>query len=852
MPAAFLESASHLAPWLADAAAKGTVLLVVAWLVALAMNRSSAARRHLAWSATAFALLLLPLLSPLLPTIVLPAVVPSSLATPPQGPVATDAPKHAESLVVLMASRDQSPQRLPQSDAPPPHLAAAPIAMASPFAWRGWLVVAWGVGAALSLAWIALGFACLAGLRRRSETLDEPGITSMLNDLATELGIRRPIVLLGHPGNVMPMTWGLFRPVVLLPQQARLWSNERLRLVLLHELAHVRRLDWLTQLAAHLMRAVYWFHPLAWLCVSRQRAEQEFACDDLVLAEGECATDYAEHLLVVTTGLPLDTHAAPVALAMARASHLHRRIVALLDDDRDRRPPTRRARLGAFVGLFTLASLLSMLVFGSAGPSFAQDKDEPKKEQKKEEKAPAKDGDGLARFKEVAEALQKQYVTPLDAKAIEEAAIKGVIDSLKDPYVSFLPAEELMRFERELAGGFTGVGVQVRMIDNRLTVITPIEGSPAIKAGVRPGDVIVSIDGKSTQSITLEDAVKKIMGPKGSVVKMKVMRNEDGAVEELAITRGPIAVRSVLGFQRHADNSWNFLLDGDHKVGYVHITQFSKNTTKELGEALAGLKKDGVKGLILDLRDCPGGMLNEALDLCKLFLAKGKLLTIKAGNGEEKSWDADGPAPFADLPLAILVCETTASAAEIVAGSLGENKRAVILGSRTFGKGSVQAIVKLDDGSALKVTTAFHYLPSGRNIQKRAGEKSWGVDPTDGYYLPLSMEQREALRNSFMDRSKIGHKPNDDMAKPKRVTPKLLEDQFADPQLGAALKTMVARITGGEFVKMGFAAGLQQDQLSRLEELRSQREKTMQSLRQLDREIADLQQAATAKEKSPK
>ncbi len=851
MPAAFLESTSRFAPWLADAAAKGTVLLVVAWLAATALRRSSAARRHLAWSATALSLLVLPLLSLLLPTIALPGIVLAPAQT--NNCVATDAPKLAESLVVLMASRDQSPQRLPQSDTPAPRLALAPAPTATPVAWGAWLVVAWGFGVVASLVWLGLGFACLARLRRQSEPMDEePGIANLVNDLAAERGIRRPIVLLGHPGKAMPMTWGLLRPVVLLPQEAKRWSEERLRLVLLHELAHVRRLDWLTQLAAHLMRALYWFHPLAWLCVSRQRAEQEFACDDLVLGEGARATDYAEHLLVVTTGLPLDTYAAPVALAMARASHLHRRIVALLDD-RNRRPPTRRARVGAFVGLLALASLLSMLVLGSACPSLAQEKSEPKTaEQKKEDKAPAKDGDGLSRFKEVAEALQKQYVTPIDAKAIEEAAIKGVIESLKDPYVSFLPAEQLARFEQELAGGFTGVGVQIRLIDNRLTVITPIEGSPAIKAGVRPGDVIVAIDGKSAQNLSLEDAVKKIMGPKGSVIKMKVMRNEDGAVEELAITRGPIAVRSVLGFQRHPDNSWNFLLDSEHKVGYVHVSQFSRNTTKELGEALGGLKKDGMKGLILDLRDCPGGMLNEALDLCKLFLSQGKLLTIKAGNGEEKTWDADADAPFADLPLAILVCETTASAAEIVAGSLGENKRAVILGSRTFGKGSVQAIVKLDDGSALKVTTAFHYLPSGRNIQKRAGDKAWGIDPTDGYYLPLSMEQREALRMSFLDRSKIGHKQPDMSAKPVRVTPKRLEEQFADPQLGAALKTMVARITGGEFVKMGLAAGLQQDQLSRLEELRSQREKTMQSLRQLDRDIADLQQAATAKEKSPK
>jgi carboxyl-terminal processing protease len=226
-----------------------------------------------------------------------------------------------------------------------------------------------------------------------------------------------------------------------------------------------------------------------------------------------------------------------------------------------------------------------------------------------------------------------------------------------------------------------------------------------------------------------------------------------------------------------------------------------------------------------------------------MFLAKGVILTTRGSATAEKTWKADGKNTLGDFPVLILINDNTASAAEIVAGALRDHERAILLGSRTYGKGSVQTVMKLDEGGALKVTTAYHYLPSGRNIQKRPGEKTWGVDPSDGFYLPLTAGQTEALRKDTQKRSLLGLKEDELPKAPARLTPKIIEEQHADPQLAAALRAMVARITGGEFLKVGKDNAALADQ-TRLEEMRQRRDQLLQSVKQLEREIAEMQKAA--------
>jgi carboxyl-terminal processing protease len=273
----------------------------------------------------------------------------------------------------------------------------------------------------------------------------------------------------------------------------------------------------------------------------------------------------------------------------------------------------------------------------------------------------------------------------------------------------------------------------------------------------------------------------------------------------------------------------------------VGIKQFARGTAREVREAIVGLQKSGLKGLILDLRFCPGGLLDQALEVCKLFVGEGLLLTTQGQGKEKMVFRADGASTLGTFPMLVLVNEQTASAAEIVAGALLDHGRAIVLGTRTFGKGSIQSIVLLEGGAALKVTTAYHYLPSGRNIQKRPGQPTWGVDPSSGFYLPLTPAQTAGLRQDADKRAIL--EPKKDLAVP-RLTPQRIEADHADPQLAAALRSMTARLTGGEFLKVGRENG-QLDQALHLEEIRNRRARLLQSVQDLDREIAELQRGAT-------
>jgi carboxyl-terminal processing protease len=845
---------------LADTALRATVLLTCALTLAWWRRRASAAERHLLWALTVVGLLALPVLSWTLPSWQLrvaptrpePRRVPVPLpggkdevvivprAVPLPRPAFAPAPKPLPSRPAApVAAPHVRPTAAPPAARPPAALPAPPAEAAPGRTWD-WVVYLWLGGAVLSVAWLLAGLAGLAWLRRRCACGDREPLAQQVRELAAALGIRRRVAVLLAPGRRVPMTWGLLRPVVLLPREAASWPAERLRMVLVHELGHVRRWDCLTQALAHLARGLYWFHPLAWWAAARLRAEQEKACDDLVLAGGASAPDYAEHLLAVTAGVPAGFFASAVVRGMARsARHLRDRLVSLLDADRDR-APLRAGKL-VLAGAAALALLLpaatAVLTAAPAVPAAG-----PRQKAPAPAKQPAADKgpDLLRRLAEVREKLRETYVAPLDEQQLADAAVRGLLQGLKDPYTDYVPADELKVVQADIKQRLTGIGAQLKKTDQGLTVVSPLEGSPALKAGLRPGDTIEAIDGKPARGLELKEAVKRIIGPAGSVVKLKIV-HADGVAADLAITRGEIRVASVAGFRRADDGGWVYFLDPEHKVGYLRIYHFGRDTAREARQAVAGLQKDGVKGLILDLRFCPGGLLTQAIDLCKLFLAKGTIVTVKGAGGKAESWTADGKGALGDLPMVLLVNGQTASAAEIVAGALRDHKRAVLVGSRTFGKGSVQAIVDLKGGGALKVTTAYHYLPSGRNIQKRPGAAVWGVDPTEGYRLPLTERQTEALLAGMQRRTLLGLRKEDRPAASGRVTPRALAEEYADPQLAAALRTMVARLTGGEFVPVG-EAGAAPDAAGRLEEMRRRRDTLLRDLGQLEREIADLQQ----------
>ncbi|MBW1667989.1 MAG: S41 family peptidase [Deltaproteobacteria bacterium] len=348
-------------------------------------------------------------------------------------------------------------------------------------------------------------------------------------------------------------------------------------------------------------------------------------------------------------------------------------------------------------------------------------------------------------FSEVLRQIEKNYVEPVDSQKLIYGAIKGMVRTL-DPHSSFMAKDEYQELMIETKGTFSGVGIEITIRDNVLTVVSPIEGTPAQKAGIQAGDKIIKIDGKSTRDMTLTDAVKHIRGKKGTKVKLTIMRGEENRPLDFVLIRDVIPIRSVK----------SYLLKPT--IGYVRISNFQSKTGKELTSALDKLEKGrNLKGLILDLRNNPGGLLSQAIEVADQFLDSGLIVSTRGRNSSQNMRVfAHKLAKERDYPIIVLVNGGSASAAEIVAGALQDNKRALILGTRTFGKGSVQTIVPLSDGSGLRLTTAKYYTPSGRSIQLS------GISPDiELAYLPPSKEKKKRESSFIREEDLERHMPEE-------------------------------------------------------------------------------------------
>ena len=314
---------------------------------------------------------------------------------------------------------------------------------------------------------------------------------------------------------------------------------------------------------------------------------------------------------------------------------------------------------------------------------------------------------GLKLFSDVIGLVENNYVDPVDSKELIEKAIQGMVHSL-DPHSSLLSPDDFKELQIDTQGEFTGIGVSITMKDGFVTVISPIEGTPAYEAGIKAGDRIIKVDGKTTGD--LREAVKMIRGPKGTEVVVTIAREEVKKPIDFKIVRDIIPVESVKA---------TVLKPG---YGYIWITNFRDNTTDDLVSELEKLEsaKTPLKGLILDLRDNPGGLLNQAIEVSDLFIEKGTILSIK-GRKEKNTqiYKATPNKVKRNYPIVLLINGGSASASEIVAGALQDQKRALILGTTSFGKGSVQSVEKLRDGYGLKLTIARYYTPSGRSIQAK-------------------------------------------------------------------------------------------------------------------------------------
>lgn len=348
------------------------------------------------------------------------------------------------------------------------------------------------------------------------------------------------------------------------------------------------------------------------------------------------------------------------------------------------------------------------------------------------------------------EQIERNYVKEVDRRKLVNAAIRGMMQDLEDPYSNYISPDDLSQFNQVLEQEFTGIGIQVEIDpqSKRLTVMSPLPGSPAFKAGIRAGDVIMEIDGKTTEGMSLPDAVKLMKGVPGTPVKVGILHTGEKKLEQMTIMRAVVHLASVMGDFYNADGSWNYLIDQDKKIAYIRLTSFSRDSHNELRETLSKLSEQGMKGLVLDLRNNPGGLLNVATEIADLFLEEGVIVSTKGRNTDEKVVRARKRGTFKGFPMAVLVNRYSASASEVVSAALQDHKVAAIIGERTWGKGSVQNVIELEEGkSALKLTTASYHRPSGKNIHRfpdSAETDEWGVQPDDGMAIKFSDNELRA------------------------------------------------------------------------------------------------------------
>jgi len=390
----------------------------------------------------------------------------------------------------------------------------------------------------------------------------------------------------------------------------------------------------------------------------------------------------------------------------------------------------------------------------------------------------------LQLYADVLEKVRTQYVdgTNLTYHALVYASIKGMVGSL-DPHSEFMDPENYQELEDDTQGQFGGLGLEVAMKNNFITVIAPMDDSPGYRAGIISGDRIVRVNGQSVENMPLTDVVKQLRGQPGTRVTITVDRPASGMLKDFTLTRAVILMDMV----KDLNGKKQFPLGAD-KIGYVRITQFGKNTGAELEAALTKLKAQGMRGLILDLRWNPGGLLDQAVAVCEKFLPRGQLVVSTEGRTSVEKFPADGQGDeLPGVPIVVLVNLGSASAAEIVTGCLQDLHRAIVLGEQTFGKGSVQNIFNLDDGSALKLTVAKYYTPSHKVIHAHGITPDILVPMTDEQEADLIIQRAPGGPESFDEptRQRVLHATDEQLDRARDLLKGLLLYNSRDIKVSA-------------------------------------------------------------------
>ncbi len=401
--------------------------------------------------------------------------------------------------------------------------------------------------------------------------------------------------------------------------------------------------------------------------------------------------------------------------------------------------------------------------------------------------------------------LSKHFRDTPDDKKMQDGAIRGMIEALDDPYTVYVPESERRGFEKDLTGQYVGIGASVNLVEGWLTIVSPMEDSPAYKSGIMPDDRVTEINGVSTQGKSVDDCIALLLGEPNTVVKLSIERK--GEKIALDITRAHIKSRSLKGFHRDPNDpeSWQYLIDPANKIAYLRLTQFTPDCGKEIAAALTsiGAEKGELKGLVLDLRYNPGGLLDEAIEIADMFLNDGTIVSTKARGQKDQAATAHAAGTLPDFPVAVLLNGSSASASEVLSGALVENNRAIVVGSRSFGKGSVQSVFPVEHGGGeVKITQGGYYLPSGRSIHRKDDSPVWGVDPSKGFYVPVTedeeLEMLIARRTLDVIRKNNGEAVTGNWADCDWVL-----GAMKDKQLTAAVKAVQLKIRSGEWKSTG-------------------------------------------------
>ena len=315
--------------------------------------------------------------------------------------------------------------------------------------------------------------------------------------------------------------------------------------------------------------------------------------------------------------------------------------------------------------------------------------------------------------------VKSRYVEEVSADSLMAGAIKGMVKSLNDPHSIYMDAKTFKEFMIETEGSFGGVGIVIGMKDKQLTVIAPIEGTPGEKAGIKSGDQIIKIDGQDTKDMALDEAVNKIRGQEGSKIVLTLMRGQE--VQDYTLTRSNIQIKTVAGKML------------ENNIGYIRISMFNENTGNEFARKLQEMEKEGMKALVLDLRDNPGGLLGESVKVASQFVPKGPVVSVVTRDGQRETHSSN--LETTKYPVVILVNGGSASASEIVAGAAQDTGAGTLVGTKTYGKGSVQTVVRMDEGSAIKLTIAKYLTPKDRSIN------GVGIEPDIVVELPESKDK---------------------------------------------------------------------------------------------------------------